>query len=225
MLTMLLFSLVRLGHRARYSLLSLVACILLGLQGWLGVWLAEPFLAAHAVNIHLIVALLIVAVLLVCDHLLGLEPELAREDRSELRLNQIQIWLLSIMVLLTVTQVFLGVQVRAESEAAMWNQALPASWFDNDIGLLLHRTSAFGLALLILIFAITAVSRRRAYPKTAALAGGLALLVILQVLLGLVLEFAGMPPVAKPLHLICATGLFGIEILILARALTPLPHH
>lgn len=220
MLAVFGFSVVLFRRKLRFILFALAALFLLGLEGWLGARVVGTFLSPYAVNLHLLLALLIVALLVLFDHLLGLEPGMTAEPAGQLRLNRQQFAALLLVLAATLLQMFLGVQVRVEMEGNLLNQPLANGLPELDV-LFLHRISAVILTAAIGFFAVLALLRRESFPKTARLAAGLLTLLLAQIGVGLILDFAGMPAAAKPVHLLLATLLFGLETRILFRALSP----
>jgi cytochrome c oxidase assembly protein subunit 15 len=203
----------------RHILWPAVAALLLtGYEGWLGGRVVAHELAPWIVTVHMIVALVIVSLLLYATvyafyaprwHAAGGRDRRVLswpEERNRLSIGAI------VLIVVTLIQVAIGTQVREGVDHALdagtsRAEALSTvGWLDY-----LHRDSALavlGLALVLMLMVWANLARTRAIERSSyavvALAGA-------QVLLGGVMAYIALAPVAQILHLTLAALLLGAE--------------
>ena len=198
------------------KLLPLYAFALLfltGFQAWLGKLVVDGNLIPQSISIHMLAALL----LLVFAQFILMRLRVHAGNATPLARN---IRLLSgAALLLTVLQVLVGTQVREEIDvlAKMLGSDQRDLWVDGLSSVFtLHKSASLMVLALngFLIYQVLHTANDRA-RRMAALLGGL---LFLEVVLGIVLNYAGMPGAAQTLHLLCATLIFAAQAeLVLGR--------
>lgn len=204
-------------HRSRPKILwpSVGALVLVGFEGWLGGQVVRSGLEPWMISAHLMFALIIVTLLLLATftafRLRAGEPRALGTERGRLR------WVAVGVIAVVLLQVYLGTLVRGGLEQAVgadpqlargdWLAAIPMQ--DQA-----HRGVAAlaGLAVVALMLQIrTRFSADRALVAWSTVA---ALLVAVQVLLGIILGRMSLPPAAQVLHLSVASLLLGALVVV-----------
>ncbi|WP_250632266.1 COX15/CtaA family protein [Rhodoflexus caldus] len=191
----------------------LAAFLMTGFQGWLGSVVVSTNLAPFMITLHMVVALLIVAVLIYAisrAHTGDVQPEEVREKN---KLNLV----LGICALMGLSQIVLGTQLREAIDhiAAQMNYLARETWIE-QIGLpfYIHRTYSLVIlaAHLYLVFLLR---------KNIAQAGTLSFwanvlvgLIAGEIVTGAVMAYFAIPAVMQPVHLLLASLMFGVQILL-----------
>jgi cytochrome c oxidase assembly protein subunit 15 len=193
--------------------LVLLAFLMTGFQGWLGSVVVATNLSPFMITLHMVVALLIVAVLIYAisrAHTGYVQPEKVQEKNT---LNL----LLGICALMGLSQIVLGTQVREAIDhiAAQMNYLGRETWIE-QIGLsfYIHRTYSLVIlaAHLYLVFLL-----RKNISQAGTLsfwANVLVGLIACEILTGIVMAYFAIPAVMQPVHLLLASLMFGVQILL-----------
>lgn len=195
---------------------TVAALLLTGYQGWLGGQVVAHELAAWLVTVHLVVALIIVSLLLyatVYAFFVDSGVRAASGARRGLA------WAGVAVILVTLTQVGFGAHVRGavddalQAGAARGGALLSAGWID-----LAHREISLGVLAASLVL-LWYVWRRHADERPIAVAAQVAAgLAVLQIALGIVLAYAGLPPPAQVAHLVVASLMLGAQTVVVLLA-------
>jgi cytochrome c oxidase assembly protein subunit 15 len=217
-------------HEPRIFWTSVAALLLTGFQGWLGGQVVEAELAPWIVTTHMIVALVIVSLLLYATVVAIASAGRAGVGRAEStggarqsEGGRRQLWVVRLtaaLMALTLVQIAIGTQVRGRVD-----QALDAGTA-RDLALATvgrldtyHRDFAIAVAALTLVLQrlrrdVSAGDRLIAGWITATFA-----LMVVQIGLGVVMAYMGLPPAAQVLHLAAASLLLGAQTVVLLLAL------
>jgi cytochrome c oxidase assembly protein subunit 15 len=194
-------------HRREPRILwPVVAAVLLtGFQGWLGGRVVAHELAAWIVTVHMLVALVIVALLLVAVLESMTPADAAPPPRSRRQLG----WWVCAVIAVSLVQVGVGTQVRERVDAAL--ELVPRGDALAGVGPLdlTHRELAAVTALAIV--ALWALIWTR-HPGDAALGRAASVTLVCtaaQVAAGVVLTGAALPPAAQVMHLTLASLMLG----------------
>lgn len=192
--------------------LSIGALIGVLFEGWLGAKVVSTDLAVWMVTIHMVAALVII-LLLVMAWLFAAKPTLeARQitaPRAHYRRYMGAVWA---VLGITLLQIVLGTQVReAVDEVAKellntgretWTEKLGA-WYG------IHRT--FYFVVVIGVAAVFYLLRSLQDRSVNLLLWGMFGTLCAEIVLGYVLHYFALPPLAQPLHLTLGVVLFTIE--------------
>lgn len=193
--------------------LALLAFLMTGFQGWLGSVVVATNLSPFMITLHMVVALLIVAVLIYAiarAHTGYVQPEEVQE-KSKINL------ILGVCALMGLSQIVLGTQVREAIDhiAAQMNYLGRETWIE-QIGLsfYIHRTYSLVIlaAHLYLVFLL-----RKNISQAGTLAFWANVLVSLiagEILTGIAMAYFAIPAVMQPVHLLLASLMFGVQILL-----------
>lgn len=195
--------------------LSLAGFILIGFVGWLGAVLVSKNLAPGMVTVHMLVALLVVFVLLtaVFGTVISAEPGKVQPSKSQLGLA-------ALLLVLSLVQLVLGTRVReaVDQIAVPLNYAGRAHWID-QLGLPYYIHRSFSILLVLGHLALWRYSRvlfaaDSFFKKTFFLSS---IFLAINILMGVLLAYAGFPAWVQPLHLLLAFGLITTCYLCLWR--------
>jgi cytochrome c oxidase assembly protein subunit 15 len=204
----------------RITVLSIGAMLLTGFEGWLGKLVVDQNLAGGMVTIHMLVAMIILALLITAVYL----ADAHRKDYPP-RVMKVSTGfaVLSISVLvLTLVQILIGTQVREEVDAvaiAMGN-ADRETWVD-QLGFTysIHKVLWIVVSGLIVVWVqkLLQISKGESRIRIFAfvLLGGLGA----EVLLGIILGNFALPALAQPLHLFLASLIFAAEYALAVNVL------
>ncbi|MBL1263416.1 COX15/CtaA family protein [Candidatus Methylomicrobium oryzae] len=194
--------------------LSLTNLFLIGFQGWLGSSVVASNLKPYMITLHMLMALLIVA-LVIYTIARSQRETFANIDSSALppRFKTV----LAAAMGMTLLQVAMGTQVRetvdflshsANSiDRQFWREGFPIIFY-------VHRSfsSIILLTNLWLFWKLRrTLSRQSLLVRTGYVLLGL---IVTAILAGVSLDRLGMPPVAQPIHLLMANLIFGVQFFL-----------
>lgn len=184
-----------------YSTLTLIAVII---QGWFGSIVVSTNLTTWTITIHMLVALLIVALLVYLYHKSSQPAENGKIEVS----TDIKILLLSSSIILLI-QIVLGTEVREAIDVIAASMANRNLWIGRlGLEFLVHRS--FSLIVLIINVLLFFKLMKTSYNKT--LSRILLILILGAILTGAGMGYFGVLPVLQPIHLLLATITFGVQL-------------
>ncbi len=197
--------------RLQWFWISLATLIGVIFQGWFGSIVVSTNLTTWTITIHMFLALLIVGLLIYLEATSRLENLSFRFESTAIS------WLLIGSMILLLTQVFFGTQVR---EGIDWvaAQMLPRSEWVSNLGLafIVHRSFSWAVliihAFLIIKLLKTTVSKPLIHT--------LILLILCSLATGIVMAYFSVPAILQPVHLLVATLAFGFQLIIFFRVNT-----
>ena len=187
------------------TIISFLTLLLVSFQGWIGSFVVSSNLTPWTITVHMFLALVIVALLVYLVH------------ESSLRKIKVHsttgFWWLMVCIAVILVQILLGTQVR-EAIDSVARIAVREQWIaaiEADFGI--HRSFSW----IVLLLHIGLIFNLR---RTQALKGFLLTLILL--ILGTILTGVGMawfavPAFLQPVHLLLATGCFGVQFLFLLK--------
>jgi heme a synthase len=197
----------------------LAAFLLTGFQGWLGGMVVASELAGWIVTVHMIVALIIVALLIYATFHAVVGPAAATSVGADRRWLGRATYLVTAVMLV---QVAVGAQVREAVDGLI--DQLPRADVIGALGLvdLLHRDGAVLVLGLVVLLWFRVWLRHRDEPVLMRAAWVVVGLVAAQILTGIVLAYFAIPPPAQVAHLTLAALLLG-ALMVLALSAYRLP--
>lgn len=191
------------------TIVSGIAVLLTGFQGWLGSVVVSTNLLPGTITIHMIFALIIVNVLLYGAFKATSEFVTIKMDSDLSR----RIYQATIMLMVfTLVQLILGTQVR-EAIDAIKLITERANWIEESGTIfLIHRSFSWLIVIAgaYLVYLVRKFNVQGLIGKLVYLNGGL---IIGQVAAGIILEFFEMPPAFQVVHLV------GIALMVCAQFL------
>jgi cytochrome c oxidase assembly protein subunit 15 len=191
--------------------LAVTAFLLVGFQGWLGSTVVSSNLNPLKITIHMVVALIIVA-LLIYTITRSQRESFTRIDLSVLPAKFPKV--LNIVLLMTLIQIAMGTQVREavdfishdliSVERQFWRDDFPIIFY-------VHRSFS-SLILFTNAWLVWRLWQNVAKNHPLVRAGFLLFgLIVTAILAGVSLDRLGMPPVAQPIHLLMANLILGTQ--------------
>ncbi len=187
------------------------AFVLVLFQGWLGGQVVRSGLSAGIITIHMVVAMIILAVLLYATFR-------AMSERLEVTLSaksrKTFLWISGTVLFLTMMQLILGTQVREAVDVAKNVMELPREGWIDTVGLLYDVHRSFSWLLVIFGIVLVVYNRKLNAPERLVYLGWvIAILIILQIFIGVGMEWFGIPGVLQVLHLVSVAILICAELL------------
>ncbi len=186
--------------------LSLATLLGVIIQGWFGSIVVSTNLTAWTITIHMFLALVIVAMLILLMH---------KSSEGVTIIVPIQVkLLLGVCMLLLLTQVFFGTEVRSAIDRVAGLNEDRGSWIYliwSDF--VVHRSFSWIVLLVHAIF----ILRLRKTTGNNALTLTLVLLILLTILSGAGMSYFSVPAFLQPIHLLVATATFGLQFLLFLR--------
>ncbi len=198
-------------------LLSAGALFALGFVAWLGKLVVDGNLIPHSITYHMFGAiallLLVVAVLF-----------RKSKRRLELQIKDSRfIGLTSLVMLLTLTQVYLGTNVREQVDALLIDGLRNEVTANLDAVFLIHRS--FSILILLAYIWMLRKMMEAGLPRNWVVV--IVALLGVEIFAGVILNYAGFPAFAQPVHLLAALmlvgALFYLWLHVLAQTKTPRP--
>lgn len=188
-----------------YFWLSLATLLVVIFQGWFGSIVVSTNLTHWTITIHMLLALVIVAMLIILLHHSG-ETQ-AVQVPVKLKL------LLGLCMVLLFIQILLGTEVRGAVDrvAASAGREQWISLIESDF--IVHRSFSWAVLLAHAVF----VFRLKKTTGNNPLSLSLVLLILLTILTGAGMGYFSMPAFLQPIHLLVATVTFGIQFLLFLR--------
>ena len=182
-------------------------------QAWLGATVVYSVLEPAKITVHMLMALVIVAMLLYIIYLANAENKLIRYDGLTLNLSILAIGL-------TLVQIIMGTQVRQfiDEQIDVYGYDAKSSWLKDPL-LLFYIHRSFSI-LVILVNAFLAFRITKMNLGHIKIYWVLFILLVV-VLTGIAMNYLNFPFASQPLHLVLASILFGVQFYIVLDALKP----
>jgi len=195
-------------------ILSFLLVVLVVFQGWIGSVVVSTNLLPWMVTLHMLLALLIVAILIFIVFRVRSESFTLTDLPKRRLLNT----LLILSGLVIIVQIVLGTQVREAIDFV----ALSLDYAERDawVGLagltfVVHRSFSIVLVVSQLLIVYVIYRNKLLQAGLPAYTGIVLSLIILEAVSGIVMAYFGIPPFAQPLHLLVAVAIFGFQFLMI----------
>ncbi|MEQ3655769.1 MAG: COX15/CtaA family protein [Dokdonia sp.] len=221
MLLMFIFSFWYWKGKPGLIFASFLVLPLMGFQAWLGKLVVDSNLFPVKITIHMLAALVILALLLYLWYRYQLN-ERAQERSSLLPrhfvFNAKFRNLMVVAVILTLVQVALGTQVRqyVDERVAAVGYDARSQWL-NPVTLWFYIHRSFSIIITLLALYLYWLDRKKVLGHQPMLKWVLIFLGI-EVLTGIAMYYVDFPFGTQPIHLVLATLLFGAQFSILLRS-------
>ncbi len=198
---------------------SLAALLLVVFQGWLGSIVVSTNLLPWMVTVHMLPALVIVALLIWGAYRASGSAESEIPEKAGKQLNLLLVVLLSFSVL----QIVLGTQVREGiDEAAITHGYMNREVWIQESGISFYIHRSFSLLIFILHLLLFYIVRKFGASGSQLVNWSAILLAVvgLEILSGVIMAYFAIPAFMQPLHLLFGTVLFGIQfyLVLLVRS-------
>ncbi len=190
----------------------------MGFQAWLGKEVVDSNLLPVKITIHMIAALLIVALLLYLWYKSQLKEEGLLLHKQTKSYDPLFKYLILLAGVLTLVQVAFGTQVRQYVDERVMQVGYDAKelWLHPETTMFyVHRS--FSILITVLNLYIFYRNRKYLLGHTSLL-NMMLLLIGLEVLTGIAMYYIDFPFGSQPLHLVLASLLFGVQFYILLES-------
>ncbi|MCC5918253.1 MAG: COX15/CtaA family protein [Cryomorphaceae bacterium] len=209
-LPMILIAFVSLYYLRRFTLLTVLAfsaLIMLGFEAWLGKLVVDGNLIPGSITIHMLGAMVIIALILMMMALVQQNVSGFLFDKKGL-----PAWM-GVALTLTLAQIIMGTQVREQvDELYKLHEGGQRGLWAGELGITFYVHRSFSILLLLVNGYIWNKNRR--LEKPVALVTLMMLLVVLETIAGIILVYADFPPMLQPIHLVLAIILFGVQFFL-----------
>ena len=181
--------------------------VLMGIEGWFGSIVVASNLVPWTITVHMLLALIIIAVQLYIVKLVSVRQKGAIEFTSTLK------WLAIVVLAITFYQLFLGTQVREYIDALTKQGFGRESWTEKlGWAFYIHRTFSW-LVLVLMVILVWKNEKMKKYwiVRSAFIVLGI------ELTSGVLLAYANMPGLIQTSHLVFAAVLFGILTMLVFR--------
>jgi cytochrome c oxidase assembly protein subunit 15 len=217
---MLLLAIYAFSYRDERKLipfLCILNLVLVGFQGWLGSIVVSTNLVPWIVTVHMLLALGILAICIATYHLAK------TYNKHKLHTSAITHVVTLLGLIISILQIVFGTGVREKIDAVAshFQGGYRENWIDNA-GLIFfqHRDIAILVVLAnIVLFALIrqGFTRHSVQQQTMSF---VFLVIMLQVVTGVVLEYWTLPPFAQATHILLASFIFGAQFYLMLNLYT-----
>lgn len=194
----------------KITLLSWLSVFMMGFQGWLGATVVYSVLNPLKITLHMIVALLIVAVLLYIIRKSSVHL-------SNFKTDQLFQNILFVVLILTLIQIVLGTQVRQYVDEQVKNLGygkMNLVLENPQLNFYIHRS----FSILILGLNVLLLLRNKKLQLGFEKINWVLILIGIEVLSGIAMYYLDFPFASQPVHLIIASLLFGTQFYLILES-------
>ena len=195
----------------KVTVLSWLVVVAMGFQAWLGATVVYSVLNPFKITIHMVMALVIVAMLLYLIAISNIKSRVFKYDRTTLIL-------FVTALVFTLIQVILGTQVRefVDAQVALVGEDSKNLWLqDPTVQFYIHRSFSIVVTLLNLFIAFRIYKLGSGHSKI----NWVLLLILFEVITGMAMYYMSFPFATQPIHLILASLLFGVQFYLVLEVL------
>ncbi|WP_448530019.1 COX15/CtaA family protein [Raineya sp.] len=192
------------------SILSFVALLLVGFQGWIGSIVVSTNLLEGMITLHMFLAVVQVLLMAYTVHLAQSSLQAAGSP-NDFSVSNFTKFLLILNLVFSLGQVLLGTQVREQIDTFAREVANRSYWIEKlDIRFYIHRSySLFLLALnVFLLYRLKKENTFSVIQKPYFLLLGV---LIVSTITGAIMAYFAMPAFLQPIHLLLAVAMMGLE--------------
>jgi cytochrome c oxidase assembly protein subunit 15 len=192
--------------------LSILNVILVGFQGWLGSIVVSTNLVAWIVTVHMLLALVILALSIATYHLARVY------GRPKFNTNPITHIVTLLALLISIVQITFGSEVREKIDAVAGHLqgGYRDDWISNA-GVIFTRHRDVAILVLIANVVLYALIRRTfsRHSLQQQIMSFAFLIIMLQMVTGISLSYWALPPVAQAAHVLLATLVFSAQFYLM----------
>jgi cytochrome c oxidase assembly protein subunit 15 len=191
-------------RKRKWLLLTGLNLVLMGIEAWFGSIVVATNLVPWTITIHLFLALVIIGIQLYLLH------NMHNKQRSDLPKEKAFQWLSWLILAITFYQMFLGTQVRESIDALVKKGYSRAEWIE-QLGLPFFIHRSFSWLVLILLVYLFWKNRQKWHYSRINVAF---YLLAAELCTGVALAYADMPGLVQTAHLVFATILLAVLLLM-----------
>ncbi|NHF61288.1 heme A synthase [Flavobacteriaceae bacterium TP-CH-4] len=193
------------------TIVSVLTVLAMGFQAWLGATVVYSVLEPVKITIHMVMALIIVAMLLYLIY--------RTKDRSAtFKYDKPLVVFVVLAAIITLTQIILGTQVRqfVDHQIDMVGDTAKNLWLQNpSISFYIHRSYSILVVLLNIYLGVRIYRKGLGYSKI----NWILAIIFLEVVSGMLMYYLDFPFATQPIHLILASLLFGTQFYLVLEVL------
>jgi cytochrome c oxidase assembly protein subunit 15 len=199
-------------EKKRIPLLSWLVVFMMGFQAWLGAKVVYSVLNPIKITVHMVMALVIVAVILYII-------QLARPKLAAVTYNSTFKNVLLLSLLLTLIQVAIGTQVRQLVDQQIKNGLTESIlWLQNpSVTFYIHRS----FSVIVLLVNVYLFTKNRKLNLGFSKMNWVLALIGIEILTGMAMAYLDFPIGSQAIHLVLASILFGIQFYMILEAQKP----
>jgi len=192
--------------------LSVLNLFIIGFQAWLGSIVVSTNLVAWIITVHLILALVILAIAITTYHLAKVQGKYKVPDNTALRIVAM------LTLLISLGQIIFGTEVREKIDAvsSRLQGGYRDEWIKGAGEIFTHHRD---IAILVLIInAVLYILIKKSFGKHSIQQQMMSftfLMLILQLVTGVFLSYLALPPYAQATHIVIASLIFGAQFYLL----------
>jgi cytochrome c oxidase assembly protein subunit 15 len=194
------------------TILSVLNLLLVGFQGWLGSIVVSTNLVDWIVTVHMLLALVILALTIYTYHLAVVQNKPVIQTKPLIKIIAVA------AVILSVLQITFGTEVREKiDEVADHLQGGYRGQWVSDAGQVFvnHRDTSIAVVVInVLLYALLRRNFNR-HSLQQQLMSFIFLLIMVQMGVGIALSYWALPPVAQATHIVVASLIFGAQFYLL----------
>lgn len=216
-LVMAIFSVAYWKENKKITLLSWAVVIAMGFQAWLGATVVYSVLEPVKITIHMVMALVIVAMILYLIHETRSKIKKYKYDRKTFQL-------FLVVLLIGLLQIILGTQVRqfVDEQIDLVGEQAKQLWLQTPhLQFYIHRSFSIFVVLINLLLAYRIYKLNLGFSKI----NWVLLLLLFEVITGMAMNYLDFPFGSQPLHLVIASLLFGLQFYLVLEALNAKKSH
>lgn len=192
--------------------LSVLNLLLVGFQGWLGSIVVSTNLVDWIVTVHMLLALVILALTIYTYHLAVVH------DKPYIKTKPLINIIAIAAVILSVIQITFGTEVREKvDEVADHLQGGYREQWVSKVGEIFSNHRDLALVVVVMNVLLYALVRRNfsRHSLHQQLMSFIFLMIMMQMGVGIALSYWGLPPVAQASHIVLASLIFGAQFYLL----------
>lgn len=196
--------------KKRITVLSWITVFLMGFQAWLGATVVYSVLNPVKITVHMVVALIIVALILYILHCATAHKKIFTKDSLLQRL-------LVLSLMMTLIQIIVGTQVRQFVDGQvkiLGHENMHLIMQSPQISFYFHRT----FSIVVLAINLWIYFRNKKLNLGYGKAGWVLVLLALEIASGIAMYYFSFPFGSQSLHLIIAAILFGIQFYMILES-------
>ncbi|SHI47100.1 cytochrome c oxidase assembly protein subunit 15 [Arenibacter nanhaiticus] len=193
------------------TIISWLVVFAMGFQAWLGATVVFSVLAPAKITVHMVMALVIVALILYVIHI-------SKPSVKTIKTNTPIRFLLITALALTLIQVVFGTQVRQfiDEQSAIVGDDASHLWLANPtISFYIHRSLSIAIVLLNVFLAYRIYTNNLDFKKI----NWVLILLFLEIITGMSMYYFDFPFSTQALHLVLAALLFGVQFYLVLEAI------
>ena len=193
------------------TILSVSNLIVVGFQGWLGSIVVSSNLVAWIVTVHMLLALIILALAITTYHLAKVY------GKPKLKITPIIYVVTFLALIISIAQIIWGTEVREKIDEVSARLSGYRDGWVNSAGQIFLQHRDVAILVLFANVALYALIRRHfsRHSIQQQLMSFTFLIIMLQIVTGILLSYLALPPAAQTIHIVLASLMFGAQYYLL----------